>query len=382
MDTQWFLTRDGETIAQYSTEQFKRAVAKGRLRPADYVRRSDSSSQISASEFLPSTYKPRSAVPRVLAGIVAVAAALAAIGYGVGEFAPAYLQTALQNLEKLKTGASPQSAIKQAALRQMLLSDSVAGGFFAKLEEKDPAAFEELISQFANEAPEEAIPKVRAYLMKTVVEPRSRYLADDDKAAMLTLNRDISLQLAGTNPKMCLAHALAKPFGDPAPFTTPELQAREQQLMVKILDAEPQTFDLLPAPELQAINSKVGTELYKAHGDEINLLDLESVPDGKDEAACRMFAAYLDGVLTLPEAERVALVRAMMLEPALLSEDTSATATPAGEAAPAAEATAAEPQQPIVAAPAEADAPEPSADANAEPPAADPDAGADTQAQQ
>ena len=39
MDTQWFLTRNGETIAQYTTEQFKRAVAKRVLRPTEYLGR-------------------------------------------------------------------------------------------------------------------------------------------------------------------------------------------------------------------------------------------------------------------------------------------------------------------------------------------------------
>lgn len=339
MDTQWFLTRNGETIAQYSTDQFKRAVARRVLRPTDYVRRSDSSTPISAAEFLPATYRPRSAVPRVLGGIVAVVAAIGGIGYGVGSVAPGYLQTAFQNFEKLKTGGTPQSVIRQAALRQILLSDSTSGGFFLALSKKDPEAFETLVSQFsdslATESADEVLPKVRAYLGKTIIEPRSRNLADDDKAAMLALNRDMSLQLAATNPKMCIAHALGKPFGDMRAFITPELKAREEQMMLKLLDAEPQVFDLLPARDLQALNAKVGTGLYEKHGDEISLLDLENVPDGKEEAACKMFAAYLDGVLTLPETERVALVRAMMLEPDRLTvaatQETQAPEATAGD---------------------------------------------------
>ena len=399
MDTQWFLTRNGETIAQYTTEQFKRAVAKRVLRPTDYVRRSDSSTLISAAEFLPTTYTPRSAVPRVLGGIFAVSAVLGGIGYGVTAIAPAYLQTAMENLGKLQTQGDPQAAIRQATLRQVLLSDSTAGGFFVALSQKDPAAFEELVSQFseslATETPDEVVPKVRAYLMKTVIEPRSRYLPDEDKAAMLTLNRDMSVQLAGTNPKMCLAHALAKPFGDMRAYITPELKAREEQLMLRMLDAQPQTFDLLPAKDLQALNTKVGTGLYEKHGDEINLLDLENVPEGREEAACRMFAAYLDGVLTLPDAERIALVRAMMLQPDLLAEDTTVQqAAPqdgstTGEQAPA-EATVVQPdagqakQEPGAdpgpddgSIAGQAATPEPSTD----PPAADADAAADAQAQ-
>lgn len=389
MDTQWFLTRNGETIAQYTTEQFKRAVAKRVLRQTDYVRRSDSSTLISAAEFLPPTYTPRSAIPRVLAGIVAVAVVLGGIGFGVAAVAPAYLQTAMENFGKLKAQAEPQAAIRRETLRQVLLSDSTAGGFFAALSEKDPAAFEELLSQFseslATETPDEVVPKVRSYLMKTIVEPRSRYLPDEDKAAMLTLNRDMSVQLAGTNPKMCIAHALAKPFGDMRTYITPELKTREEQLMLRMLDAQPQTYDLLTAKELQALNTKVGTGLYEKHGDEINLLDLETVPEGKEEAACRMFAAYLDGVLTLPDAERIALVRAMMLQPGLLAEDTTAQqAAPEaggtmGEPAPA-EATVTQPdagtskQEPSAD---QAGTPEPSAD----PPAADADTAADANAQ-
>lgn len=337
MDTQWFLTRNGETIAQYSTDQFKRAVARRMLRPTDYVRRSDSSTPISAAEFLPATYRPRSAVPRVLGGIVAVVAAVGGIGYGVGAVAPAYLQAAFQNFDKLKS--APQSAIRQATLRQILLSDTTSGGFFLKLSQKDPEAYEALISQFADslatESADEVLPKVRAYIGKTIIEPRSRNLMDDDKAAMLALNRDMSLQLAATNPKLCIAHALGKPFGDMRPFITPELKAREEQMMLRLLDAEPQTFDLLPAKDLQALNTKVGTGLYEKHGDEIGLLDLENVPDGKEEAACKMFAAYLDGVLTLPETERIALVRAMMLEPDLLTvtatQETTAPEATAGD---------------------------------------------------
>ncbi|MDO9383727.1 MAG: hypothetical protein Q7T86_12765 [Hyphomicrobiaceae bacterium] len=400
MDTQWFLTRNGETIAQYSTEQFKRAVAKRVLRPTDYVRRSDSSTLISAAEFLPPTYTPRSAVPRVLGGLFAIAAVLGGIGYGVTAIAPALrqsIETLDVALENIDSDRDPQAAIRQATLRQVLLSDSTAGGFFVALSQKDPAAFEELVAQFsdslATETPDEVVPKVRAYLMKAIIEPRSRYLPDEDKAAMLTLNRDMSVQLAGTNPKMCLAHALAKPFGDMRAYVTPELKAREEQLMLRMLDAQPQTFDLLPAKELQALNTKVGTSLYEKHGDEINLLDLENVAEGKEEAACRMFAAYLDGVLTLPDAERIALVRAMMLQPGLLAEDATAQqATPqdgsaTGEAAPA-EATVAQPDAMRApnAEPAPVDdgssadqtaTPEPSAD----PPAADADTAADAQAQ-
>lgn len=387
MDTQWFLTRNGETIAQYSTEQFKRAVAKRVLRQTDYVRRSDSSTQISAAEFLPATYQPRSAVPRVLGSIVAVIAVICGVGYGVRVLAPAYLQTAFENLGKLQTDGSPQSAIRQAALRQILLSDTTSGGFFLALSQKDPEAFEALVAQFADslntESADEVLPQVRAYLMKTIIEPRSHNLTDDDKAAMLALNRDMSLQLAATNPKMCLAHALAKPFGDMKPFITPELKAREEQLMLKLLDAEPQAFDILPAKDLQAINTKVGTNLYEKHGDEIDLLDLEKAPDGKEEAACRMFAAYLDGVLALPEPERIALVRAMVLAPERLTADVTA---PQEVQVPAQDAGASPPADAAATQPDAQGSPigeqEPTADLNAEPATAEPaDTAADTPAQ-
>lgn len=326
MSTQWFLTRNGETIAQYSTEDFRRAVAKRVLRPTDYVRRSDSSTYISAAEFLPASYKPRSAVPRVLGRVSAFVFAILAI-WAVASVAGQHIfMTALQAVASLQTkpvGAS--NAASRETLRQLLVGDTANGSVFNVLSEKDPEAFETLLTHFDGSVdasrPEDSLPDIRAYLVKNVVEPRMRNLPDDAKQQMLQLNRDTSMQLSTSNPSLCITQALGRPAGDLAPYLTPELQAREAQMMLQILDATPQSVDLLPASELQALNAKVGTALYQQHGDAINLLDLENVPAGKEQDACRMFAGYLDAVLALPDAERVALIRAMMMDSSLLSAE-------------------------------------------------------------
>lgn len=332
MDTQWFLTRNGETIAQYSTNEFKRAVSRRLLRPTDYVRRSDSSTMISAAEFLPAGYQPRSGVPRVLGSIVAVIAVLAGLGYAAAAVAPALLRPALEVLAKLPAPGAPQTPDRDAALREALLQDESRDNVFFVLAQKDPTTFEQLMTYLIETDTGDDAERVtagRAYIIKNVIEPKSRDLDDAGKLQLLTLNRDMSLHLATSNPKMCIAHALARPLDDTQQYLTPELKTRQSDMYMAMLDARPQTYDLLPAKDLQALNTKIGTALYETHGDEINLLDLETVPEGKEEAACRIFVAYLDGVLGLPEPERIALIRAMMLEPARLSEQPAAEAAPA-----------------------------------------------------
>jgi hypothetical protein len=338
MDEQWFLTRNGETIAQFSTEKFKRAVSKGIVRPGDYVRRSDSSALILADDFLPKPHrKPRSAALPFLAAGLVLAGIFGGVFYGLSRLEPTLLQAAMDRLAQFDKSA--QAAVQREVMRQVLLSDTSDNRFFKALAEKDPQAFEDMLTHFSDttgEAAQDIVPKAREYLMKNIIEPRSRYLADDDKVAMLSLNRDFGAQLAGSNAKMCIAHALGKPYGDMRPFITPELAQREEDLMLKMLDAEPQTYDLAPAKEVQALNGKVAMALYQAHGDDVALLDLENVPDGKEEQACRMFGAYLDGVLNLPQDERVALVRAIVLDPDRLSGENPAAAepqTPASEGA-------------------------------------------------
>jgi hypothetical protein len=321
MDMLWFLTRNGETIAQYTTDQFKRAVAKGIVRPTDYVRRSDSSAFISAADFLPKPYrKSHTGVLNVLAAMLVLAGSVGGAIYGLGQFGPS-LNAAIQDLGKVE--GSAQTAVRREMLRAMLLSDAASSRFFQVLAEKDPAAFEELLTHFSQSMegvpPNELIAKARDYMTKTIIEPRSRYLSDDDKIALLQLGREFGTQLATSDPKLCIAHALGKPYGDLRPHVTPELIAREQDLMIKMLEASPQEFELRPAAELQALNGKVAAELYKTHGDNLALLDLENVPDGKEAEACQMFGAYIDGVLSLPQDERVALVRAMVLDPGRLS---------------------------------------------------------------
>lgn len=332
MDDQWFLTRNGETIAQFTTEQFRRAVTKGVVRPGDYVRRSDSSALILADDFLPQPYRRSraGALSFVAAGLV-LAGIFGGGAYGVSRLSPELLQSATQ-LSKLDQSA--QSAIKRETFRQVLLAGE--SPFYRVLAEKDPQAFEDMLTHFADsvgQSEHDLIANARAYLMKNILEPRARYLSDDDKMAMLSLSRDFSQHLAGINPKLCIAQALGKPFGDMRPFMTPELAQREEALMLKMLEATPQTYDLAPAQEVQALNGKVAAALYQTHGDDVALLDLANAPEGKEEQACRMFVAYLDGVLNLPESERVALVRAMNLDPDRLGGDATSTESPAEPAA-------------------------------------------------
>lgn len=330
MDTQWFLTRDGETIAQFSTAQFKRAVVKGVIRPTDFVRRSDSSTFISAAQFLPASYHARSATGRIVAGVLAAVALLGGVGYGVMTLGPKYLTTAFASLEKLQTAAGAD--VRREALKYRLLTDEATQRFFQALAEKHPDTFETIVTQFAANADmglDDAIAKARSYLMTQVIQPRSRFLDDEDKVALMTLSRDMTAHLATTNPKLCIAVALGKPFGDIRPFVTPDLTAREQDLLLKMLDASPQSADLLPAADAQALNNKIARQLYETHGEETALLDLENVPEGKDEPACRMFAAYLDGLLALPQDERVALVRVMMIDPERLTQTAPTAVAPA-----------------------------------------------------
>lgn len=337
--TQWFLTRDGETIAQYSTEEFKAAVAKGRIRRTDYIRRSDSSTFVSAGEFLPSTYQPKSGAAGYFAGLFATAAVAGVVIYaGV---VPAIRTISELGLTQLQQPAQPTSDQQHDAIRQALLSE--ADGFFQLLAQKDAHAFEELVAHVAAEAGADAdmISVARQYLMKSIIEPRSRYLSDDDKVASMTLTRDMSAHLAGSNPQMCIAVALGRPAGDIRSFLTPDLSAREQALMLKMLDTTEREIELLPAASLQELNKKVAVKLYEAHADQIALLDLGNVPTGQEAAACQMFVAYLDGVLALPREESVALIRAMMSDPSLLSaeapaEPAATTAQPAGQEANAA----------------------------------------------
>lgn len=366
MDDQWFLTRNGETIAQFSTEQFRRAVNKGIVRPGDYVRRSDSSALILADDFLPKPHRRSrggAALSFVAAGF-ALAGIFAGAAYGVSQLSPELLQSATQSLMRLDEAR--QTAVRREAFRQILLA--AESPFYRTLAEKDPQAFEDMLTYFSanvGQRDEDLVTNARAYLMKTVLEPRSRYLSDDDKYAMLNLSREFSQDLAGTNPKLCIAQALGRPFGDVRPFMTPELARREEALMLKMLEATPRAFDLAPAAEVQALNGKVAAALYQAHGEDVALLDLENVPEGKEEQACRMFSAYLEGVLSLPENERIALVRAMMLDPDRLAGDGGASA-PASEGSAVPEAS-----------------PEPPSDtaAQAEPPSAPPaDAAAEPEA--
>lgn len=334
MNTQWFLTRNGETIAQYSTEEFRAAVAKRVLRPTDYVRRSDSSTYISAAEFLPASYQPRSAAPRVIGGIAAFLVVFLSAWTLASMAAQHIFVNALSAIALMDSKpAGSADTVSREALRQLLLHDASNGNFYQVLSEKDPQAFETLLDQFAGSVdlskPDEAALQVRAYLMKSIIEPKMRDLPDEDKAEMLKLNRDTSLQLATTNPNVCIAQALGRPAGDLKPYLTPELSERETRMMLRMLDTTPQHMDLLPASDLQALNAKVGRALYDKHGEEVGLLDLENVAAGKEEAACRMFAAYLDEVLTLPQAESTALIRAMMTDSSRLSEQQPAEAQPA-----------------------------------------------------
>jgi hypothetical protein len=358
MDTQWFLTRNGETIAQYSTEQFKQAVANRVLRPADYVRRSDSSTLISAAEFLPATYQPRSAAPRVLGQMVLLALALGAVAFTVSAYLPSMQQT-LSRLEEASRGAGVPaggSNTGENAVWQTVQTEP----FYKALQEKDPAAYNAMIvyvqSITASEQPADMLPKLRAYVDETVLKPRLLYLSDDARLTMLTLNRDITLELANTDPKLCIKHALGTSPGEVFAAISPAMRARDDDFRISMLDATPQTYDLLPPQELQALNAKVGTALYAKHGNDVGLLDLQNVAEGKEQAACQMFAAYLDGVLTLPDADRIALVRAMMLEPQRLAATETAPAAPAeaadampqdANAAPDGAAPAAQPESDI-----------------------------------
>jgi hypothetical protein len=352
MTIQWFLTRDGETVAQYSTEEFKQAVAKGRIRHSDFIRRSDSSTFISAGEFLPASYQAKSGAGAYAAAVVLAIVMASGIVFGLARVLPQHFEQAAINLARLKEAVpdagSQQTAATPEDVRQTLLADPRNGTFYQALSEKDSVAFEDVVTHVASVATTpldagETAAEARRYMMKSVIEPRSRYLSDDDKVAMMTLSKDMSAHLASTNPQMCIAVAVGRPTGDTRPFITDDLASREDSLMIRMLDTAPREIELLPAATLQELNKRVAVKLYEAHADQIALLDLENVPDGQEAAACQMFVAYLEGVLALPREESVALIRAMMTDPARLSGEAPA-AEPAGQEAAAADTPAAVPE--------------------------------------
>lgn len=374
---QWFLTRDGETVAQFTTEQFKDAVARGRIRRTDYIRRSDSSTFISAAEFLPSTYQPKSGAAAYAASLFAAVGFVGLVLYTV--VLPSVAKLGTIDLANLQPPAPQPPAVEDNhdSIRQALMSDTSENGAFQLLAGKDPNAFEGLVAHVASvsDGETDTISVARQYLMKTVIEPRAKFLSDDDKVASMTLTRDISAHLATSNAELCIATAVGRPAGDVRPFLTPELIDRERDLMAKMLDASPREIELLPAETLQELNKKVAVGLYSAHADQIALLDLENVPAGQESAACQMFVAYLDGVLGLPRDESVALIRAMMTDPSKLSGEAPADQAPNSAAQPpSSEQEAVAAQEPALSVPPASDAadtpaaePAPPASGDAEP---------------
>lgn len=319
MEVQWFLTRDGETIAQYSTEEFRRAVQNGAIRPTDYIRRSDSSGYILASEFLPQpTHEQRSGLGKALA-IVVLLGALGGGTYAALPYLPA--EQARDFLSKL-TEKGPS---KREILKEYLTTDAAYSRFFRGLEQKNPQAFEALLTELSDKMSSSDIAEIRSttniFFRRQIVEQKSRFLQDPDRAEKLALSRDIARHLASSDADLCIAHALGKAPDDIGRSMTPELRNREADLMLKMLDAPPVQYELIPAREAQALNTKVAHHLFQSHGTEINLLDLEKVPDGKQATACRIFADYLDTVLKLPDNERIALTRVIELDPARLTEE-------------------------------------------------------------
>ncbi len=320
MEVQWFLTRDGETIAQYSTEQLRRAVQNGAIRPTDFIRRSDSSGYIQASEFLPQAYQEsRTGGLKALAVILLIGA----IGSGAYAALP-YLPFDSQQLRGLVSGLNKTGPTKRETLKTYLTTDAAYSRFFRGLEKQHPQAFEALLTELASKMSSTDIADILSstniFIRRQIVERKSRFLQDPDRAAKLALSRDIARHLAPSKPKLCIAHALGNAPEEIGNSMTQSLRDRESDLMLKMLEAPPVQYELIPPRQAQVLNTKVARYLFQSHGTDINLLDLEQVPKGKETAACQIFADYLDAVLKLPEKERIALTRVIELDPARLTQ--------------------------------------------------------------
>jgi hypothetical protein len=212
--------------------------------------------------------------------------------------------------------------IDRVYIQRTLKNAGTAGQLYRLVEEKEPATFDAIVQVLvanlrSNATQDQVINMMREQFIERISKPRMKFLADDDLVLMFELTGAMVGALAQTNPRLCIAMMQGKPFGDLRPFVRADILAREQLLMERLIVTAPRQVLLLPAADLQAINTKVAVELYKIHGDALEVLDPAKAV-GREKAACVMYADYLKGILRLPRNEAVALLRALVVDPARL----------------------------------------------------------------
>lgn len=334
MTIEWYVARNGESRGPFSTQEFHKAIDAGEVLPTDHVWRSDGADWVSAAPYV-AAGKPTRVPALAMAGVIA---ALVVATVAVFATLPSKLEGLVQEVEQ-NAAVQPGTEVGADAIRARLLKDEPATAFFRALAEKDPAAFDGLVTHMAGQplgTPEETIWTARSYMMSNIVKPKFKNMSDADMTELMQITRDMSRQLAETSPKVCLDVALERPFGDLSSLIDADVQGRERALMIKLLDLPEREVALPTAERVQQINMAVAQQLVRKYPDKVHLLDLASVQTQDEKAACLIFVEYLDTILALPDEERAAMLRAMNVNPALLETQASEQA-PAAPQVPAAE---------------------------------------------
>ena len=213
--------------------------------------------------------------------------------------------------------------IDRAFVQRTLRNAGEAGRLYRLVEEKEPATFEAIVGVLvanlrSGATQDQVIALMREQFIERISKPRMGFLADDDLLEMFELTAEMAAALAQTNPGLCVAMIQGKPFGDLSPFLSADFARRERALMERMIATVPRQVALWSGEQLQGLNEKVLIELYRLHGDRVEVLDPAKQAPGREKPACLMFAEYMKGIFKLPRAEALALLRAMVLDPARL----------------------------------------------------------------
>lgn len=210
------------------------------------------------------------------------------------------------------TGLFSSSSPEERA-DQVLAGIKAENPYLALMEERQPEVYADLratlIEGAANGDPVLAIANEGRQVIIAWLSDSISKAPDAIALEMLSVTADQFRELQQTNPQMCAAMVMGRPFGDTTPFLSDDLQARERAVYEALVTtpADPGVVSL-PQAEVDAAFQQISPQLQDRFGADLDLMRQDSIDEADSARVCEIQIAILDLVQELFTPERAAAI--------------------------------------------------------------------------
>lgn len=214
--------------------------------------------------------------------------------------------------------AAVKPKVDRAVFEKGILANSQAR-WLSTFKERYPTAYENYLSEALESAEQgNAAELTMDKLKRKYIEPlyikNLPYLPDASLVKFVKLSADLMEAFSTTAPMLCVRSLRGEPLGDIRAHLSPQLQARDLNLLDETMAVDP-TLDrtMLAAAKADTLLKRVRGALQARHGKKAQLLEPAKATPTPE--TCRVLSAFFREIAALRTVQSAALMRHLLTEP-------------------------------------------------------------------